>query len=58
VPAPSSASEIERQILSLHRQTLICRFLRQEGILAENSHLLVDLADSLMRTYISRRPSE
>ena len=53
--ASNLRDEIEQQALSLHRERLICVLLRQEQILAENSRLVLDLADSLLKSYTYRR---
>ena len=45
-----STEQIRQVILDLHRGRLICRLLRKEGILVENSHILLDLADTLLHS--------
>jgi hypothetical protein len=42
--------------VSLHRGRLICNLLRREGILLENSHFLIGLADVLLESYARRAP--
>jgi hypothetical protein len=34
---------------------MVCRLLREEGLLLENSHFLLRLAGELLRSYSSRR---
>jgi hypothetical protein len=55
--AQSRKEEIERQALCLYRERLICTLLRQEGILLPNSHLVLNLADRLLKSYSYRHPS-
>ena len=50
-----STEQIRQDILNLHRGRLICKLLRKEGILVENSHILLDLADSLLRSLAHHR---
>jgi hypothetical protein len=42
--------QIERDTIVLHRRRLICALIRREGILADNPHLVLSLADSLLDT--------
>lgn len=49
--SPNRREEIQEQALNLHRGVLICRLLRQEGLLIENSHFLLRLASELLRSY-------
>jgi len=45
---------IGREALELHRGRLICRLLRKEGLLADNTSLVLRLADHLLRSYSYR----
>ncbi len=49
--SPSRREDISEQALNLHRGTMICRLLRQEGLLLENTHFLLTLASELLRSY-------
>jgi hypothetical protein len=51
---PSRSEEVREKVLNLHRGTMICRLLRQEGLLLENSHFLIRLAGELLRSYRCR----
>jgi len=51
----SPREDVREQVLNLHRGTLICHLLRQEGLLLENSHFLLRLAGELLRSYRCRR---
>ncbi len=53
--SPIRREDIETQVLNLHRGRLICVLLRQEGLLLENSHLLLSLADELLLSYRYRK---
>ena len=53
--ASSLREKIEEQALRLHRERLICVLLRQEDLLAQNSRLVIDLADNLLKSYTYRR---
>jgi hypothetical protein len=46
---------IRRDALDLHKGRLICRLLRKEGILGHNSHILLGLADTLLRSLAHHR---
>ena len=46
----SNKPMLRRDTLMLHRGSQICCLLRQEGILAENSHVVMHLADRLLRS--------
>jgi hypothetical protein len=48
--------QIEQDATSLRRCRLVCALLRREGILAHNPHVLMSLADSLLRS-LTRYPS-
>jgi hypothetical protein len=50
----SRKEDISEQVLNLHRGTMICHLLRQEGLLLENSHFLLRLASELLRSYRHR----
>ena len=47
--------KVLQDTLKLHRERLICRLLRKEGILVENSHLILGLADTLLRSLAHHR---
>ncbi len=48
MPKPEIANSIKRDTTDLHRKRLICSLIRREGILEQNSRLVVALADSLL----------
>jgi hypothetical protein len=53
---PSDSTErIVEDILKLHRGRLICKLLRKEGILVQNSHILLGLADTILRSLAHHR---
>jgi len=49
--SPHRREDVQEQILNLHRGTMMCQLLRQEGLLLENSHFLLRLASELLRSY-------
>jgi hypothetical protein len=53
---PGLRKEIEQQVFRLHRERLICVLIRQEGLLVKNSRLVIDLANTLLKSYTYRRP--
>jgi len=53
--SPELEQDLREQVLNLHRGTMICRLLRQEGLLLENSHFLLRLASELLRSYRHRK---
>ncbi len=52
--SPNRSEDVQEQILNLHRGTMMCQLLRQEGLLLENSHFLLRLASELLRSYRCR----
>ncbi len=42
----------ENNICRLRRGRLVCRLLKEEGILAKNSSVLLSLADILLDSYL------
>jgi hypothetical protein len=42
--------QIKQDTVNLYRGRLICALLRKEGILADNSHIVVGLAENLLRS--------
>jgi hypothetical protein len=53
----SPAEKIGEQVLDLHRKRLVCRLLREEGLLAANTDLVLRFADRLLRSYSYRVPN-
>jgi hypothetical protein len=50
----SPAREIGQQALGLKHGRLICALLREEGVLSQNTRLLLRLADRLLKSYTPR----
>ena len=50
----SLTEKIGQQALDLHRGRLICKLLRKEGLLPDNTNLVLRLADRLLRSYSYR----
>ena len=46
---------IRQDALDLHKGRLICKLLRKEGILIHNSHILLGLAECLLRSLAHHR---
>ncbi len=46
--------KLGQQALDLHRSRLICRLLRKEGLLSDNTGLVSRLADRLLKSYLYR----
>lgn len=46
----SVIEEIEQDTVKLHRGRLICALLRREGILSHNSHIVIHLAELLLKS--------
>ena len=50
----SPAREIGAQAIELHQGRLLCALLRKEGLLSENTRLVLRLADRLLKSYADR----
>ena len=50
----SLAERIGEQAIDLHRKRLICKLLRDEGLLAANTDLVLRFADRLLKSYSYR----
>jgi hypothetical protein len=50
----SPAGEMGRQAVELNRGRLICELLRKEGLLPQNTRLVLRLAERLLRSYAYR----
>jgi hypothetical protein len=50
----SPTEKLGQQALDLHRSRLICKLLREEGLLSDNANLVSRLADRLLRSYLYR----
>jgi hypothetical protein len=47
----SKANDIDAETARLRKGRLICALLRQEGILAPNAHLVLRLANDLLKSF-------
>ena len=45
-----AVEQIRRDTERLSRTRLVCTLLRQEGILSDNSHFVIHLADRLLKS--------
>jgi hypothetical protein len=50
----SAARDMTEQAVALHRGRLICALLRKERLLAQNTRLVLQLADRLLESYAFR----
>lgn len=50
----SLTEKIGQQALDLHRKRLVCRLLRKEGLLPDNTNLVLRFADHLLKSYSYR----